>query len=165
MIEGTPLILEVQPQNEHKNYTNTHFTGACPDTRRHLYVYNRFILNARNIVELLRESSMVALCAGRCLFIIGGGFDLSTGESSRCAALSARGCRLYPHAGNVVLLGVSSPASCGAINAVLVTRVHLTEFVATLASGFVFRVLRCSLPSERAESLNRKSSQMPALRF
>jgi ribose transport system permease protein len=98
-------------------------------------------LNTRNIVELLRESSMVGIVAlGVAFVIIGGGIDLSTGGIvSLCGLVCARLSFIPGMPGIVVLLGgILTGVLCGAINAILVTRVHLTEFVATLASGFVF---------------------------
>lgn len=98
-------------------------------------------LHARNITELLRESSMVGIVAlGVSFVIIGGGIDLSTGGIvALCGLVCARLSFIPGIPGIVVLLGgVLTGAICGAINAFLVTRVHLTEFVGTLASGFVF---------------------------
>ncbi|NLT15472.1 MAG: ABC transporter permease [Clostridiales bacterium] len=98
-------------------------------------------LNPRNIVELLRESSMVGIVAlGVAFVIIGGGIDLSTGGIvTLCGLACARLAFIPGMPGIVVMLGgILTGVLCGAINAFLVTKVHLTEFVGTLASGFVY---------------------------
>ena len=98
-------------------------------------------LSSRNITELLRESSMVGIVAlGVAFVIIGGGIDLSTGGIVTLAGLVCARLSFIPGMPGIVVLlgGVLTGVVCGMINAFLVTRVHLTEFVATLASGFVF---------------------------
>lgn len=98
-------------------------------------------LNVRNIVELLRESSLVGIVAlGVAFVIIGGGIDLSTGGIVSLAGLVCARLSFIPGIPGVVVLmgGILTGVICGMINALLVTRVHLTEFVGTLASGFVF---------------------------
>ncbi len=104
------------------------------------YTTNSF-LSKMNIIELLRESSMVGIIAlGVSFVIIGGGIDLSTGGIvALCGLVCARLSFIPGMPGIVVLLGgILTGVLCGMINAFFVTRVHLTEFVATLASGFVF---------------------------
>lgn len=98
-------------------------------------------LSTRNLVELFRESSLVGIVAlGVAFVIIGGGIDLSTGGIVSLAGLVCARLSFIPGIPGVVVLlgGVLAGMLCGLINALLVTRVHLTEFVGTLASGFVF---------------------------
>ncbi|NLA86911.1 MAG: ABC transporter permease [Clostridiales bacterium] len=98
-------------------------------------------LNTRNIVELLMESSLVGIVAlGVSFVIIGGGIDLSTGGIVSVSGLVCARLSFIPGIPGIVVLlgGVLAGVLCGLINAILVTRVRLTEFVATLASGFVF---------------------------
>lgn len=99
-------------------------------------------LSTRNIIELLRESALVGIVAlGVSFVIIGGGIDLSTGGIVTLAGLVCARLSFVPGLPGVVILlaGVATGMLCGLINAFLVTRVHLTEFVATLATGFVFQ--------------------------
>ncbi|SHI10131.1 ribose transport system permease protein [Sporobacter termitidis DSM 10068] len=101
----------------------------------------RSFLDARNLVELFRESALVGIVAlGASFVIIGGGIDLSTGGIVTVSGLVCARLSFIPGIpGALVLLaGVLTGVVCGLLNAVLVTRVHLTEFVATLASGFVY---------------------------
>lgn len=98
-------------------------------------------LDQRNIIELLRESSLVGIVAlGTAFVIIGGGIDLSTGGIVALSGLVCARLSFIPGMPGVVVLlgGILTGLICGVINALLVTRVHLTEFVGTLASGFVF---------------------------
>jgi ribose transport system permease protein len=98
-------------------------------------------LSTRNILQLLRESAFVGLLAlGMSFVVIGGGIDLSAGGIVCVAGIVCSRLSFIPGMpGFVVLLGgILAGVVCGGINALLVTRVHLTEFVATLASGFVY---------------------------
>jgi ribose transport system permease protein len=98
-------------------------------------------LDTRNIVELLRESSMVGIVAlGVAFVIIGGGIDLSTGGIITISGMVCARLAFIPGMPGIVVLlgGILTGVLCGVINALLITRVHLTEFVGTLASGFVF---------------------------
>ena len=97
--------------------------------------------NSRNIILLLRESSYVGLIAlGMAFVIIGGGIDLSAGG---IVCLSAVVCSRLAATNDVpaifvILAGILTGMVCGAINALINNKLHLTEFVATLASGFVY---------------------------
>ncbi len=98
-------------------------------------------LSARNILQLLREASFVGLVAlGVSFVIIGGGIDLSTGGIAALTGLVCARLSFIPGIPGIAVLlgGVLTGVACGAINAFLVTKVRLTEFVATLASGFVY---------------------------
>lgn len=97
-------------------------------------------LSFMNVMNMLKDAAYLGLIAiGMSFVIIGGGIDLSAGGIAcvvgilcvRLSVLGVPGIFIVP-AG--VLLGVL----CGLINAFFVTRVRLTEFVATLATGFVF---------------------------
>ena len=94
----------------------------------------------RNIANLLKDSAYLGLIAiGMSFVMIGGGIDLSAGGIAcvvgilcvRLAVIGVPGVL-------VVLAGILLGILCGLINAFFVTRIRLTEFVATLATGFVF---------------------------
>jgi ribose transport system permease protein len=74
------------------------------------------------------------------LVIIGGGIDLSAGGIvCLCGVIAARASFIPEIPGiAVVLITVCVGAACGLFNGFIVTRLHLSEFVTTLASGFVF---------------------------
>ncbi|MCL2124530.1 MAG: ABC transporter permease [Oscillospiraceae bacterium] len=97
-------------------------------------------LNFGNIANLLKDSAYLGLIAiGMAFVIIGGGVDLSAGGMAclvgiLCVRMSTMGLNGFL----IVLAGVILGMLCGFINALFVTRVKLTEFVATLALGFVY---------------------------
>ena len=97
-------------------------------------------LSSMNIMNMLKDSAYLGLIAiGMSFVIIGGGIDLSAGGIAcvtgilclRLSVLGMPGILIVPVG---VLIGVL----CGFINALFVTKVRLTEFVATLATGFVY---------------------------
>ena len=97
-------------------------------------------LTFRNITNMLKDSAYLGLIAlGMSFVIIGGGIDLSAGGiaclvgiiSVRLSVLGVPGIVIVPVA---MLLGML----CGLFNSILITRVKLTEFVVTLATGFVY---------------------------
>ena len=97
-------------------------------------------LSFMNIMNMLKDAAYLGLIAiGMSFVIIGGGVDLSAGGIAcvtgilcvRMSLLGVPGIFIVP-------VGVLIGMLCGFINAMFVTRVRLTEFVATLATGFVF---------------------------
>ncbi len=97
--------------------------------------------NSRNIILLLRESSYVGLIAlGMAFVIIGGGIDLSAGGIVCLAAVvcSRLAANSDIPAIFVFLAGIVTGMICGGINAFINNKLHLSEFVTTLATGFVY---------------------------
>lgn len=95
----------------------------------------------RNTLQLLKESAFVGLIAcGMCFVMVGGGIDLSAGGIVCVVAILCSRISFLPGIPGVVVLlcGILIGALIGCINGFLVTKLHLTEFVATLASGFVY---------------------------
>ena len=97
-------------------------------------------LGSRNIGIMLRGAGYLGLIAiGMSFVIIGGGIDLSAGGMvSLVSTLCVRFSNTGIHGIVVVLGGIVLGVACGIVNAFFVTKVKLTEFVATLATGFVF---------------------------
>lgn len=99
-----------------------------------------YFLSLRNISQMLREAAYTGLLAvGMSFVMIGGGIDLSLGgivcaTSIICARLSLSGL----NGPTCLIIGIAFGCLLGLINATLVTRLHMTEFVATLASGLVY---------------------------
>lgn len=95
--------------------------------------YEHF-LGLFNISTVLRYNSMFALVAlGMCFVIMTGGIDLSVGSTAAlgsvaAALLSPKG--LWPG----TLAGISAGLAVGALNGVLVTRLRILPFIATLAT-------------------------------
>ena len=98
-------------------------------------------VTARNTFMLLKETAFVGIIAiGMCFVMVGGGIDLSAGGIVCVVAILCARVSFIPGLPGVLVLlcGLLLGAVFGAVNAFFVTRLHLTEFVATLASGFVF---------------------------
>ena len=94
----------------------------------------------RNVLNILDQASQVGLLAmGVTVPIIGGGFDLSLGAvyaaSGSLAAVIARAG--YPILGLVtgILLGIV----LGYANGLVITKLHVNSFVATLATSQIIR--------------------------
>ena len=97
-------------------------------------------LSFGNIANMFKDAAYLGLIAiGMSFVIIGGGVDLSAGGIAcvvgvLCVRLSLQGMPGMLIVPVAVLLG----ALCGFINSMFITKVKLTEFVATLALGFVY---------------------------
>lgn len=92
-----------------------------------------YFLGLFNITSVLRYNSMFALVAlGMCFVIMTGGIDLSVGST---AALGSVVAALASPQGAWIGLGagVGAGLCVGIINAILVTRLKIMPFVATLA--------------------------------
>ncbi len=95
--------------------------------------YDNFV-GSYNVLSVLRYNSMFALVAlGMCFVIMTGGIDLSVGSVAAMASvvsaiLSPQG--LLPAA----LAGTAAGAAVGLLNGVLVTRLGILPFIATLAT-------------------------------
>lgn len=96
--------------------------------------------SVRNIFMLLKESAFTGLIAiGMCFVIVGGGVDLSAGGIVCAVAILTARLTFTGMPGVLCLLcALICGAAFGLINAILITKFDLTEFVATLASGFVY---------------------------
>lgn len=93
-----------------------------------------------NITNMLKDSAYLGLIAlGMSFVIIGGGIDLSAGGIAclvgiLCVRMSLAGLPGIAILPIAVLLGML----CGLFNSFLITRIQLTDFVVTLATGFVY---------------------------
>ena len=97
-------------------------------------------LSASNLSQLLRDSAYVGtISIGMCIVMISGNIDLSAGgivcfAGCICARLANAGLNVV----FVILLTLLVGLALGWFNAFMVNNLHLTPFVATLASGFVY---------------------------
>jgi ribose transport system permease protein len=98
-------------------------------------------LSMRNMLQLFRDAAYAGLVACGVVFVmVGGGIDLSVGGLICVIGIVvARFSQLTWMPGiAVILVGILAGAACGLLNGAIVTRLHMTEFVTTLASGAVF---------------------------
>jgi len=100
-------------------------------------------LGANNLLNLLRQASLVFLLAsGLTLVILCGGLDLSIGANvalSACLAATVMKATGSPLAGCAV--GLASGLLVGAINGLLVTRVRVPPFIATYGTLWILHGL------------------------
>ena len=94
----------------------------------------------RNMSLILKDSAYTGIIAlGVAFVIIGGGIDLSVGGIVCTAAIvCARAANIGLPGFVCVLIAVLVGAVCGAINGFIVTKLHVSEFVTTLATGFIY---------------------------
>ncbi len=94
----------------------------------------------RNIIQLLRQAAYTGLIAcGMCYVMVGGGIDLSAGGAMCLVGVIAARVAFVGLPGVIVLIiGIAFGAFLGMLNGLIVTKLHLTEFVTTLASGTAF---------------------------
>ena len=93
-----------------------------------------------NITQLLRDAAYIGTIAiGMCLVMVSGNIDLSAGgivclAGCICAKLAMAGLPMIVVVLGTILVGIV----LGYFNSFMVNHLHLTPFVATLASGFVY---------------------------
>lgn len=92
-------------------------------------------LSARNLLLILHRSSYTAVAAlGMLLIIITGGIDLSVGSVMALVGVVTIQTYRELEAGSLaaVAAGLAVGGLCGACNGVVITRLHVSPFVATL---------------------------------
>lgn len=112
-----------------------------------LFVYlgfrNEFFLTPRNLLNVGRQASVVAIVAlGEALVIISRGLDLSVGSTLGLAAVASAYVGQWSGDQSLALLaGLGVGALVGVINGSLVTRININPFIATLGTLSVARGL------------------------
>jgi len=104
-------------------------------------VTNEFFLTSRNIFLLLRDCANIGLVTlGVVCVMVSGGVDLSAGGIICLVGVVTARVSLIPGIPGivVVLIAVAAGAVCGFINSMIILKLHLSEFVTTLATGLVF---------------------------
>jgi ribose transport system permease protein len=100
-----------------------------------LSIYSPFFLTVRNISAIFVQMSVIAIIAvGETMVIITAGIDLSVSSVVALAGVVSTMLVVDSHAGIAVgmIAGVLVGAVAGLVNGLLVTRVHLPPFIATL---------------------------------
>lgn len=97
-------------------------------------------LKAENLLNILLQSAALGLVAiGQTYVIIGGGIDLSVGATISMVAVYAsglmRGTSSLAVGLPVLVLVVCMALAVGILNALVVTRLRITPFIATMAVG------------------------------
>lgn len=115
-------------------------------------------LTAENLLNVLRQNSMLGLVAlGMTFVILTGGIDLSVGSLVAVAGVVA--ARLSP-AGSLVALvcGIAAAALLGLVNGVLISKVRIQPFIVTLAMMIAARGAALAATSEQSVSLGAAAS-------
>jgi ribose/xylose/arabinose/galactoside ABC-type transport system permease subunit len=102
----------------------------------------QFFLTPRNLIQVGLQAAINAIIAVGMTFVItSGGIDLSVGSvvalAGVVAAIAMRDWGVGPVGGFLVAVGVG--LLCGAFNGLLITRVGLPPFIATLGTMGMFR--------------------------
>ena len=99
-------------------------------------------LSWANILNILRQSSIVGIIAiGTTFVIIGGGFDISVGSLLALTAAMSVGLQQYMHWGFAILLVLIVGVLVGMLNGFLAAKIHIPSIIATLGSMTIVRGL------------------------
>jgi ribose transport system permease protein len=96
-------------------------------------------LTLRNWMNLLANNAPLTLIAfGTTFVMIGGAFDLSTGQIMSFAGLAGAEVAVHAHSAVLgVICGVLAGLPLGGVNGALVAKLRINSFLATLATGLV----------------------------
>lgn len=103
-----------------------------------------YFLNTDNILSILRDAAVVGIIGvGLTYVIITSGIDLSTGSAMALVGMTMANIYEYtllpiPF---MILIGIIMGVLTGCINGVIVAKLQLPEFIATLATMGVFRAI------------------------
>jgi len=99
-------------------------------------------LSWTNILNILRQGSIVGIIAiGTTFVIIGGGFDISVGSLLALTAAMSVGLQQYMHWGFAILLVLIVGALVGMLNGILAAKIHIPPIIATLGTMTILRGL------------------------
>ncbi|MDR3475076.1 MAG: ABC transporter permease [Devosia sp.] len=97
-------------------------------------------LTTQNLINILNQNAPLAImAAAMTLVIICGGFDLSVGASFSVAAVSAAWIAQHASPSLGLALAPLAGLGLGIINGLIITQLRLHSFLATLATGLMFR--------------------------
>jgi ribose transport system permease protein len=100
-----------------------------------------YFLTAQNIVNILRQFSLIAILAvGQAMIVIAGGIDLSVGTMvgfTACLGASVAMSGASPLVTLLVILGAG--AAAGLANGLLVTKIGIPPFITTLGTMSVLK--------------------------
>lgn len=102
---------------------------------------NEYFLSSRNLLNVGRQASVVAIVAlGQALVIISRGLDLSVGSTLGLSAVSSAWVAVATGSQELALAaGLGAGLIVGLLNGIMVTRVNINPFIATLGMLSVAR--------------------------
>lgn len=128
---------------------------------------SRQFLEVQNLVNILIQSSSIAVAAmGMTLVLLTAGVDLSVG-SVMFVAVAVTGKLIYQEQPLALALagGLFVGVAAGLINALLITRLRVIAFIATLGMLFVARGFGLWLTSTRAMNMPESITQLGNFRW
>lgn len=145
----------VTPQNERRlrflpNGTSLHKLSAVATLLILIFIFSltsSAFLSVNNGLTVLLQTSVIGLLAiGMTIVIITGGIDLSVGSILALAGVIAgltikAGVPVLP----AMVLGVLTGAACGFVNGMVIAKMRITPFVATLGMMLIARGLALQL--------------------
>lgn len=113
-----------------------------------------FLSVGNGMTVALQVTSIALLGIGATCVIITGGIDLSVGSVLALAGVAAALCvkELGLPVWGGMLIGILTGSACGLVNGILVTRMRLPPFIATLGMMLIARGLALQLTGARAVS-------------
>lgn len=117
---------------------------------------NTSFLSGNNINSMLRESSLIGIIAmGMTFVIITGGIDISVGSNMALTAMLCANLLRYSNIATVpaIILSLLLATACGFFNGIAVTKLHLPDFIVTLATMNIFRGVTKMISHNDLESL------------
>jgi len=99
-------------------------------------------LTSRNILNILRQSSIIGIMAiGTTYVIIGGGFDISVGSTLALTAAVVLGLQEHMPWGWAVVIALIVGSAVGLANGILAAKVKIVPIIATLGTMTIVRGL------------------------
>jgi ribose transport system permease protein len=130
-------------------------------------IQSPYFLTAANLSAILRDASVAGIVGvGITYVILTAGIDLSTGSVMALVGMTMANIytfTLWP-IWLMILIGLLVGAVCGLVNGLIVTKLHLPEFIATLATMGIYRSLVYVI-AIRDGSGSIQSVQMKAVSF
>lgn len=105
-------------------------------------ILNPAFLGITNLMQILRNISISGIAAiGMMLCILTGGFDLSVGTIQGVAVVTMAVCVIWLQipVALAVLLALVFGVAIGVCNGILITKIQIPPFIATLATQEIFR--------------------------
>lgn len=99
-------------------------------------------LSAQNLLNILRQSSIIGIMAiGTTFVIVGGGFDISVGSTLALSAALALGLQSSMHWALAACLALAAGALIGLVNGILSAKIYIVPIITTLGTMTIVRGL------------------------
>lgn len=99
-------------------------------------------LSGTNILNILRQSSIIGVMAiGTTFVIVGGGFDISVGSVLALSAALSLGLQQSMHWSLAIVAALAMGSAVGLVNGLLAAKVYIVPIIATLGTMTIVRGL------------------------